>query len=191
MTDFIHEHPQQEPAPPPPREEPPVDGETGQKRVYGYIFILFVVAFALLVWAFFMNQRSTDQVLSELRGNADALQTTLTRNVELERRIDALEDELETAQETVERQKLDASRQTQALMAEQQRADATGLLWQLEYRWASGDYDACRALVAQLKPLAHALRTESGEGVPSELARFQALAAAPELDAGQDAPQTP
>ena len=102
-----------------------------------------------------------------------------------------MEDELETAQETVERQKLDASRQTQALMAEQQRADATGLLWQLEYRWASGDYDACRALVAQLKPLAHALRTESGEGVPSELARFQALAAAPELDAGQDAPQTP
>ncbi len=94
MTDFIHEHPKDKPAnsaPPPAQEEPTLDEKTGQKRVYGYIFILFIVAFSLLLWSYMMNQRGTDQVLSELRGNADALQTTLTRNVELEQQVDELQ----------------------------------------------------------------------------------------------------
>ena len=97
MTDFIHEHAKEEqPAPPPkaPQEELPLDEKTGQKRVYGYIFILFIVAFSLLLWSFLMNQRSTDQVLSELRGNANTLQTTLDRNVALEQQNEALEQRL-------------------------------------------------------------------------------------------------
>ena len=99
MTDFIHEHPKDEqsaPTPPPePAEEAPLDEKVGQKRVYGYIFILFIVAFSLLLWSFFMNQRSTDQVLSELRGSAGALQSTLDRNIELEQQVEALEAEVE------------------------------------------------------------------------------------------------
>ena len=94
MTDFIHEHPKDEPTnptPPPAREEPPLDEKTGQKRVYGYIFILFIVAFSLLLWSYMMNQRSNDLVLSELRGNASAMQTTMERNVELEKQVDELE----------------------------------------------------------------------------------------------------
>lgn len=103
MTDFIHEHPK-EPQPNPAAEQEtlPMDEKTGQKRVYGYIFILFIVAFALLVWAFLVNQRSTDQVLSELRGNADALQVTLTRNVELEREVDELEAQVQIMQDKLE-----------------------------------------------------------------------------------------
>jgi len=96
MTDFIHEHPKDEPVnptPPPAREEPPLDEKTGQKRVYGYIFILFIVAFSLLLWSYMMNQRSNDQVLSELRGNASAMQTTMERNVELEQQVDELQAE--------------------------------------------------------------------------------------------------
>lgn len=105
MTDFIHEHPKGEqttPAAPAPQEETQFDERAGQKRVYGYIFILFIVAFSLLLWAFFMNQRGTDQVLTELRGNADALQTTLTRNVELEREVDALKERVDALQEEKE-----------------------------------------------------------------------------------------
>lgn len=96
MTDFIHEHPKDEPvnpAPQPPREEPPLDEKTGQKRVYGYIFILFIVAFSLLLWSYMMNQRSNDLVLSELRGNASVMQTTMERNVELEQQVDELQAE--------------------------------------------------------------------------------------------------
>ncbi len=101
MTDFIHEHPAAQPSAP-PREDPPLDEKTGEKRVYGYIFILFVVAFGLLLWTFFMNQHSNDQVLSELRGNADALQTAITRNIELEREADALEERVETLEQEKE-----------------------------------------------------------------------------------------
>ena len=98
MTDFIHEPPKDDqpasPAPPPEPEESVLDEKAGQKRVYGYIFILFIVAFSLLLWAFFMNQRSNDQVLSELRGSANTLQSTLDRNIELEQQVEALEAEV-------------------------------------------------------------------------------------------------
>ena len=110
MTDFIHEHPK-DPQTTPAQNTPPMDEKTGQKRVYGYIFVLFVVAFGLLAWSFLMNQRGTDQVLSELRGNADALQTTLTRNVELEREVDALEARVETLTKENEDLKQSAAQQ--------------------------------------------------------------------------------
>ena len=106
MTDFIHEHPKDEqsaaPTPPPESAEAPLDEKTGQKRVYGYIFILFIVAFSLLLWSFFMNQRSTDEVLSELRGNASTLQSTLDRNVALEQQVEALEKEVESLEAELE-----------------------------------------------------------------------------------------
>ena len=102
MTDLIHEHPKDEqpspaaaPAEEKAAEELPLDEKTGQKRVYGYIFILFVVAFSLLLWSYMMNQRSNDQVLSELRGSASAMQATLDRNIELEQQVEALEAEVE------------------------------------------------------------------------------------------------
>ena len=101
MTDFIHEHPKEEPvaapvpAPQPDEDDGPVDERTGQKQVYGYIFLLFIVAFFLLLWSFLMNQRSNEQVLSELRGSAGALQSTMDRNAALERQVEALEAEVE------------------------------------------------------------------------------------------------
>ena len=118
MTDFIHEHPKGEqpsPTPPAAREEPQLDERAGQKRVYGYLFILFIVAFSLLLWAFFMNQRGTDQVLTELRGNADALQATLTRNVELEREADALKERIDALEEEKEALEKNAAEQMQKL----------------------------------------------------------------------------
>lgn len=188
MTDFIHEHPKTEtPAAPPAAPapaEPELDEKTGQKRVYGYIFLLFIVAFSLLLWAFFMNQRGTDRVLSELRGSTSALQSTLDRNVELEKRVDALEAELDALRTDAEQQRQAASRREQELSAERARAAARGLLWQLEYRFAAEDYDACRETVAQLKTVAYALGTEAEDGEPSELARYEAIAAALDAEEG-------
>ncbi|MBE6908087.1 MAG: hypothetical protein E7474_00555 [Ruminococcaceae bacterium] len=114
MTDFIHEHPKDapdavppSPAPAPAEEETEMDTRTGQKRVYGYIFILFIVAFSLLLWAFFMNQRSTDQVLSELRGNAGALQSTLDRNIALEQENELLEKKLRELESALDKTRAD------------------------------------------------------------------------------------
>ena len=104
MTDFIHERHKDESAAVPSlpdegAEEAPLDEKVGQKRVYGYIFILFIVAFALLLWSFLMNQRSNDQVLSELRGNANSLQSMLDRNAALETQVEALKAERDGLEE--------------------------------------------------------------------------------------------
>ena len=135
MTDFIHEHPKNEadvPAPKPAEEETDMDEKTGQKRVYGYILILFVVAFFLLLWSFLMNQRSNEQVLSELRGNASTLQSTLDRNIaleqriaELEQQVKALEDKteaLEAEAKALENDKAQLEQERDALKDELQRA---------------------------------------------------------------------
>ena len=181
MTDLIHEHPKTEqtaaPAAPAPAE-PPLDEKTGQKRVYGYIYLLFAVSFALLLWAFFMNQRSTDQVLSELRGSTSALQSTLDRNVALEQRVDELETEMDALRAEAELQKQEASAREQALTEERQRAAARGLLWQLEYQYAQGEYDLCRDTAGQLRLIAYALGTEGSETEPSELDRYDEIVAA-------------
>lgn len=124
MTDFIHEHPKDEapaaPTPPSaPAEEAPLDEKTGQKRVYGYIFILFIVAFSLLLWSFLMNQRSNEQVISELRGSTGTLQSTLDRNVALEQQVEALEAQVKTL--TEEKEALEAEKAAlEASAAEEQ-----------------------------------------------------------------------
>ena len=177
MTDFIHEPPKDEQPPQEAvQEEQPLDETTGQKRVYGYIFILFLVAFSLLVWAFLMNQRSTDQVLTELRGNADALQVTLTRNVELEREVDALEQRVEALTKENERLSGRLSELDQQLEAEQSRTKVEALMWKLEYRFAQEDYDACRALAEELAPL----RSDFPDD-PALSARYEEIGAALKL----------
>lgn len=188
MTDFIHEHPKNEESAPaaPPAPEPELDEKTGQKRVYGYIFLLFIVAFSLLLWAFFMNQRGTDRVLSELRGNADALQTTLDRNIELEKRVDELENEAAGLRDKL------AAQETQAQTREQElaqlgdeladsarRAEAYGLLWQLEYHYAAGNYDDCRTILGKLEPYRDVLLKEGyAETLPDPLSHYEGIAAA-------------
>lgn len=128
MTDFIHERPKEEPenvspAPAAP-EESELDERTGQKRVFGYIFILFIVAFSLLLWSFFMNQRSTDEVLSELRGSTGAMQTAMERNIELEKQMDAMEQDMDelTEEKTALEGKLAEAQETLDQKEEEIRA---------------------------------------------------------------------
>ena len=144
MTDFIHEHHEGEPIE--VAEETPLDEKTGQKRVYGYIFILFIVAFSLLVWSFLMNQRSTDQVLSELRGNASNLQSTLDRNIALEGQVDALQaerDALEEENEALRGRLEEAQSRIEAYQQAEMEPDyaffALNYLWQLDRAVAEGN----------------------------------------------------
>ena len=140
MTDFIHEHPKDEPAAPSPAPapEPPLDEKTGQKWVYGYIFILFIVAFSLLLWSYMMNQRSNDQVLSELRGNASAMQTAVERNVELEKQVDELQAALDEAEKDKLAQEREIARLNEELAA------------------LTAERDALRAQVEALTPMEEA-----------------------------------
>lgn len=201
MTDFIHEHPAaDEPAASPSlpdagAEETPLDEKTGQKRVYGYIFILFIVAFALLLWSFLMNRRNTDEVLSELRGNASSLQSMLDRSAALEAQVDALETErdgLEEENETL-REQLE---ETQTLVEKTHQAEtefyyavfAMNYLWQLDRAVAEGNDAWVEEFITRLesvsdtpKPLKdylpnHPLFTDpDGNDAPSPAARYAEL----------------
>ncbi len=151
MTDFIHEQQAEErPAAPSatPAEEAPLDEQTGQKRVYIYIFILFIVAFCLLLWSFLMNQRSNDQVISELRGSANTLQSTLDRNIELEQRTEALEEkcrELEAAVDALEEKNRTLEADRDALR--QERGELQTALAQ-----TLAEVDALKASIAEAAP---------------------------------------
>lgn len=168
MTDIIHERPPAEngaaanAAPPAPEEEQ-IDEKTGQKRVYGYIVLLFVVAFFLLLWSFLMNQRSNEQVLNELRGNAGTLQSTLDRNIELEKQTAELEErvsELESQLYDLDRQKSELEKKnaeleqrSDELSSEFERSNYLGTLYAdvaaLEYAYSQEDYARCRELIGQ------------------------------------------
>ena len=100
MTDFIHE------APPPEGEKPsvpekPVNERERQKRVYVYIAVLFTAAFILILWSFLSTHRSNQQVIDQLKGSTNLMQSTLERNVELEDEVKALEGEVDELEKTI------------------------------------------------------------------------------------------
>ena len=64
-----------------------------QKKVYLYIIVLFTAAFLLILWSFFATHRSNQQVLDEVRGNADIVESALEENQALSERNKVLEDE--------------------------------------------------------------------------------------------------
>ncbi|MBR7149813.1 MAG: hypothetical protein IKD01_02215 [Oscillospiraceae bacterium] len=64
-----------------------------QKKVYLYIIVLFTAAFLLILWSFFATHRSNQQVLDEVRGNADVVESALEENQALSERNKILEDE--------------------------------------------------------------------------------------------------
>lgn len=160
MTDFIHEQPKEANAPAAPipeqtGEPEELDEQSGRKRVYGYILLLFIVAFSLLLWSFLMNQRSNEEVLTELRGSASSLQSTLERNIELEKQADALQAEntalsdrveaLEAEKAALEKQAAEAERQQAALAEAAFRVQAMDDLLGMEEAMRDGNTDLARA----------------------------------------------
>ena len=201
MTDFIHEHPAGDetsvvsPSPSDGSAEAPLDEKTGQKRVYGYIFILFIVAFSLLLWAFLMNQRSTDQVLSELRGNTSNLQSALDRaaaldqqNETLRSERDALEEENEALREQLEKAQEYAEKLEETNWELAYTQYALNYLAQLERAVAEGNDEWTETFIERLesesdtpRPLRdylpdRVLHTDpDGNDAPSPAARYQQL----------------
>lgn len=180
MTDFIHEQPKpasQQSAP--EQDKPPISERERQKKVYTYIGILFSVAFILILWTFLMSHRSNQELLSELRGNNSALESTasslqaaLDENLELNNRISQLEKQAAELASSVDALTSERDAALTARDEALQRLDAVNLLAQLEYQFAQEDYEACRGLIRQLDPLK--MKLPEG-GSPTAAERYAAL----------------
>ena len=180
MTDFIHE------APPPEEKKPaapekPVSEKERQKKVYAYIAVLFTAAFILILWSFLANHRSNQQVLDELRGSTDMMQSTLEQNAELEDEVEALEKQVEELEKQLSESE-DALRES----GEQQAAVLTALDWlgELERYYSAGRLsdarEAARAIhdngLVPVLPTYPLHTSADGDDYESPAERYQTIA---------------
>lgn len=176
MTDFVHEPPKDPTPSPAPQEEKPVSEHERLKKVYTYVAVLFAVAFLLILWTFFMNQRSSQEMLHEIRSGNDAMQNMLDENEVLEARIAELENELDLLKEKNQEQDLDITRYAAQLIA-------LDWLSELEQQYAARDYDAARATIRAIEHDGHSLyfsepalhTSASGDDYLSPAARYEKI----------------
>ncbi len=110
------------------------------KPVVKYLVILFIIAVALILASFVMNQHSNAKVLQELQGQVETLQqlqNTEAKYHEAMAEIEALNKQIEEL--TVKNEEAASAQQ------------ALELLWQLEHLYADGKNDACHAIIKDLK----------------------------------------
>lgn len=118
-----------------------------QKPVFIYILILFTVALVLMLFSFFMHQRSNQQVLGELHSNVNALeelQDALDENLRLEK-------ELSTAQKDLNRLQQELEARTEAEETASHSTNALLTLYLLQQQYTAGDYAACQETIAQFE----------------------------------------
>ena len=81
--------------PAPAQAAPPVSGRNKRSSVYLYLLILFGAAFMMLLLAYFVQQRSSESTISDLRDSMNLSREELLDEIrELEERNGALHDEL-------------------------------------------------------------------------------------------------
>ena len=172
MSDLIHEGPKDPNKPPVPGEEKPTTERERMKKVYTYVAILFTVAFLLILWTFFMNQRS----INEIKDGNTALQSTLQQNDSLEAHIAELEEQLANSEE--DKKALD---ETVGLQSNQLRA--LDWLLEIENAYNTGDLDAAKDNIRSFEETGtveflpkEPLRTGiTGDDAPSPAARYQSI----------------
>lgn len=143
-----------------------------RSSLFGYLVILFLAAFILLLMSYFMQQRRNDQALIDgLQQSISAMQAKqnlsdqnkalITQNNELLQRTEQAETaakQLETQLETLTGQaqtletenkqlKEDLSATQEALAQSEQTTLALDWLWRIEREYFKGRYSAARELI--------------------------------------------
>lgn len=178
MTDFIHERPKDHPAPPP---EKPATEKERVRKVYVYVAILFTAAFVLILWSFLMTHRSNQQILDQMEGSTNFLQSTLSENRQLQQENDALageNDALEARIAALEQQLTDAARRESERAGAEKALSLQALaLARLAEAYAAhnaGDDEAALAWLQGISPAD--LPIYDGDGtLPSPVSSYYAL----------------
>ena len=145
---------QQEPETTQRQPHPRRSRQSRRSPVMGYLAILFAVAFLLLLWAYFQQQRSNTEATDALKQSASAVQSIQN----LIDDNDALRQENETLKEQtaqLEKELADskaAAAQAQGSLDESQLAlQAMDYFWQIDEAFARQRYSLCRELILEME----------------------------------------
>lgn len=126
-----------------------------QKRrspVMGYLAILFAVAFLLLLWAYFQQQRSNTEATDALKQSASAVQSIqnlIADNDSLRQENEALKEQIEDLS-TVQQEKAALESQVTSLG---RRVEAMQYFWQIDDYYARKFYTQAKELIQQFEAL--------------------------------------
>ena len=165
------------------QDQTPRSPASGNKPVVVYIMILFIAAFLLMALSLFMHQRSSNEVVGELKNSVSALQEVQelqNQVIQLQKALDEAEDTAESFQDATETAREQASHMEHLL---EESREALDWFWQLNEAYVQGDLARCRELVesqgSAQSPLSDSLPEDSAAA-----ARYQEILAA--LDAQED-----
>lgn len=135
-------------------DSPPTDRKTRQSAVYLYLLVLFGAAFLMLLLAFFIQQRSSEDTISDLRDSMNLSREELLDEIgELKKQNAALNEELDRWKSSSwqwQAQYEEESREAADLQHQFDEAmkalNAWSATWTLDQHYRAGDYESCAAV---------------------------------------------
>ena len=136
---------------PPPAYTPPETPALRKRSVVHYIAILFAAAFLLMLLAYMMDRRESQEAVDSLNQSVSGLRESIStmqsvqdiyeENRELRAQIDTLEEQSRRLQGELEEQSRQAQRTAQAM----------DWFWQINEAYVNGQHKKARQLITQLE----------------------------------------
>lgn len=140
-----------------PEEKDTSPQSGGKKPVIVYIFVLFIVAFLLMIWSLFSHQRSNTEALGQLQTSVSAMQEVQALQeqvIQLQKELAETKEQLKQEQEAAETAAA-AQAEAGALLTERDSLEAqvTALtaLYRLQQLYAARDLEACETQISELE----------------------------------------
>lgn len=140
-------------APAPEGKEAPPRSD-GKKPVIVYIFVLFAVAFLLMIWSLFSHQRSNAEALGQLQTSVSAMQEVQglqEQVIQLQGELNETEKALADAREETSSQKelvKEAQESSELLI---RKCDALYYLYALQQQYLLQDLEGCRQTIRAME----------------------------------------
>lgn len=141
-------------AAPAPEEKEAPKPSGGKKPVIVYIFVLFIVAFLLMIWSLFSHQRSNTEALGQLQTSVSTMQEVQ----ELQEQVIQLQQELAETKRALDGAREEAAaqgRQAEEAQASaevlRQKIDALYYLYALQQQYLLRDFDGCRETIQAME----------------------------------------
>ena len=124
------------------------DRKAKRTAVYLYLVVLFGAAFLMLLLAYFVQQRSSEDTISDLRNSMNLSREGLLAEIrDLEAQNSALNVELTQLQTRYEEQVQDANNLWIELSTAQKDLSSWDAFWSLEQYYQLENYDTCAVLL--------------------------------------------